>query len=408
MTLYFYQATDKSGKLVEGSIDAADQKTAVQRIRGLNYFPIQVSDHRRRQGFSLNLKGLDLDFLPKVSQKELMTMTQQLAALVSSGLTLDKGLSILVKLTEKKGFREILADVQNRVHGGNTFADALSHHPKIFSRLYINMIRAGEAGGVLGAVLLRLSDFLEKSEELKNNVRSALVYPTLLTLVGGAAVAVLMTLVIPKFAAIFGDMGVTLPLPTQFLLKTSDIVSGFWWLFILLAAGAAIGFKTYMKNDAGKYQWDGFVLKLPLFGSLIRKIEVSRFSRTMSTLLQSGVPILQSLFIVRSILDNSVIGAAMENLHKGLKGGKGISAPLQKLQVFPAMATHMITVGEETGMLEEMLAKISDIYDKEVERSIKNLISLIEPLMILFMGAVVGFIVISMLMAIFSINEIPL
>lgn len=405
MTDFFYQATDRTGQLIEGNVDAPDFRAAVQRVRNLNYLPIQVSEQRPKQNLLLNLKIPSFRFFPVISQKDLLGITQQLATLISSGLTLDKSLSILVKLSEKKELRETLTEIQKRVHGGSTFADALAQYPQVFSRLYINMVRAGEAGGILGTVMLRLAGFLEKSHELKNNIQSALVYPILLTLVGGGAVVVLMTLVIPKFADIFGDMGQTLPLPTQLLLMLSGFISNYWWALLLLFFGAIAAFRMYLKSEKGKYQWDSLMLKLPLLGSLIQKIEVSRFSRTLSTLLSSGVPILQAFSIVSSILNNSVVVAAMEGLHKGLKGGKGIAAPLQQTTVFPPMAVHMIAVGEETGTLGEMLTKVADTYDKEVEQSIKGLISLIEPLMILLMGAVIGFIVISMLMAIFSIND---
>lgn len=407
MTVYFYQATDRSGKLVEGDIEAEDHRLAVQKIRGLNYFPIQIWREKPKRS-SLSLKLPPLKLLPPIPQKELMNITQQLATLINSGLTLDKSLSTLVQLAEREKSREILADIQKRVHGGSTFSAALSEYPRVFSKLYTNMVRAGEAGGSLGSILIRLTDFMEKSQELKANIRSALVYPVLLVLVGGAAVTVLMTVVIPKFSAIFGDMGKTLPLSTTLLLWASAFLGNYWWALLLALAAATFGFLLYLKTEKGKFQWDRLLLRLPLFGSLIQKIQVSRFSRTMSTLLTSGVPVLQALSITRTILSNSVITRAMDQIHDALKGGKGLAEPLRRLGVFPPLAVHMVTVGEETGELEGMLEKISVAYDKEVERSIKQLISLIEPLMILLMGGVVGFIVISMLMAIFSINEVPL
>ena len=407
MTVYFYQATDRSGKFIEGNIEAPDYRFAVEKIRSLNYLPIQVLVDKPKKNLSLDLNLPDFKFTRPISSKQIVVLTQQLATLISSGLTLDKSLSILAKLTEKETAKEIIADIQRRVHGGSTLADALAQYPNVFSKLYINMIRAGEAGGVLGTVLLRLADFLEKAQDLRNNIRSASIYPVILFFVGITAVAVLMTVVIPKFATVFEGMG-QLPLPTVFLLALSEFFAHYWWAMILTLVAAVIAFKMALKNEKTKFKWDGLMLKVPLFGSLIQKIQVSRFSLTMATLLKSGVPILQSLFIVRSILTNNVIADAMENLHKGLKGGKGVSGPLQKLAIFPPLAVHMITVGEETGNLEEMLTKVSVIYDKEVENSIKSLISLIEPFMILLMGCIIGFIVISMLMAIFSINEIPL
>jgi type II secretion system protein F len=407
MTVYFYQATDKTGKYVEGNIDAPDPKLAVHKIRSLNYLPIKVSEKKSGSSLGLNLKLSNFSFLPKVSSKALLAATQQLATLVSSGLTLDKSLSISIKISDGDEIKNTLTDIRNKVQGGSTLADALSQYPSIFSKLYINMIRAGEAGGVLGAILLRLSDFLEKNQEFKNTVRSASVYPLFLLLVGLGAVVVIFTVVLPKFADIFEELG-QLPLPTVILLGISDFLQSFWLAIIVSIVGLVVAFNLYLKNEKGKFAWDAMILKLPLVGSLIQKIETARFSLTLSTLLKSGVPILNALLIVRAILGNSVMAKSLENLHQGLKGGKGISGPLQKAGIFPAMAIHMITVGEETGNLDQMLEKVSQTYEKEVELAVKGLISLIEPLMILIMAMVIGFIVIAILMAVFSINDIPL
>ncbi len=407
MTVYFYQATDKTGKYIEGSVDAPDPKLAVRKIRNLNYLPIKVSEKKTSGSLNLNLKLSDFSFLPKVSSKALLAATQQLATLVSSGLTLDKSLAISVKISEGDAIKNTLSDIRSKVQGGSTLADALAQYPAIFSKLYINMVRAGEAGGVLGAILLRLSDFLEKNQEFKNTVRSASVYPFFLLLVGLAAVVIIFTVVLPKFADIFEELG-QLPLPTVILLGISEFLQSYWWAIIAGIVGLIIAFNLFLKNEKGKLKWDAMTLKLPLVGSLIQKIETARFSLTLSTLLKSGVPILNALLIVRSILGNSVMAKSLENLHQGLKGGKGISGPLQKAGIFPAMAIHMITVGEETGNLDQMLEKVSQTYEKEVELAVKGLISMIEPLMILIMAMVIGFIVIAILMAVFSINDIPL
>ncbi len=406
MTVYTYKATDPKGQFVEGNIEASDHRLAVQQIRKLNYFPIQVSEGKTKKRFSLETKLNRPDLFNRITAKEIMTLTQQLATLVGSGITLDSSLSSLVKLAEKENIREILSGIQKRVHAGSSFAEALSEHPKVFSRLYVNMIRAGEAGGDLATSLNRLASYMEKAEDLKASVRAAMVYPAVLSLVGGSAVLVLITVVIPQFSTLFEEMGQALPLPTKIMLGISSAITNYWWLILTALVLAVTGFIIYLKTDSGKYQWDHLILKLPLFGSLVRKIEVSRFTLTLSTLLKSGVPVLPALQIVRSILGNSVISSAMGPLIKGLKGGKGLSGPLQQAEVFPPMAVHMITVGETSGALEKMLSKVSETYDKEVELSIKQIISLIEPVMILVMAILIGFIVISMLMAIFSVNEI--
>ena len=406
MTVYSYKATDKSGKFVEGDLDAPDYRAAIQQIRQLNYFPVKVAEGKSSASLASRFKISMPRLGSRVPTKDLMTLTQQLATLVNSGLTLDDGLSTLVKLAETEETRSLLADIRKRVHSGSAFADALEEHPDVFSKLYINMVRAGEAGGIVDEALSRLAIFMEKSVELKSNIRSAMVYPAILSFVGGSAVIILITFVVPQFSKLFEDMGAALPLPTQIMLGISSLFTDYWPVLILATIGGVGAFTFYIKTDTGRLRWDKLLLKLPLFGPLIRKIEVSRFSLTMATLLKSGVPILQAMGIVQSILVNRVISDAVNNLKQALKKGKGLSGPLQEAGVFPPMAVHMITVGETSGALDEMLTKVSQTYDKEVEQSIKQVISLIEPMMILFMALIIGFIVVSMLLAIFSANDI--
>jgi general secretion pathway protein F len=406
MTVFVYKATDQNGQFVEGNLEAPNYHVAVKKIQKLNYFPIKVTEGKSGNGFSLANMLSWPDFFGQISQKELLTFTQQLSTLVGAGITLDDSLSSLAKLAEKDNLKEILADIQKRVHSGSSFAEALAEHPKTFSKLYVNMIRAGEEGGVLTESLNRLGRFMEKAEDLKNNIRAAMAYPIVLALVGGSAVIILFTVVIPRFSTLFEDMGEALPLPTKIMLGMSALVSNYWWLLLILFILMTAGFISYKNTEQGKYRWDFLVLKLPLFGTLVQKIEVSRFSLTLSTLLKSGVPVLHALGIVKTILSNRIIINAMSSLQEGLKSGKGFSGPLQKSNIFPPMAVHMITVGETSGTLDDMLTKVSETYDKEVELSIKQLISLLEPMMILLMALIIGFIVISMLLAIFSINDI--
>jgi type II secretion system protein F len=406
MTVYTYKATDKDGKYVEGDISASDYKGAIQQIRNLNYFPVKVSEGKGSSKLSSGMALSMPSWGSPIPIKDLMTLTQQLATLVDSGLTLDDGLATLIKLSETEKIRSVLADVRKQVHAGSSFADALAEHPKIFSKLYVNMIRAGEAGGILGETLSRLALFMEKSVELKNSIRSAMVYPAILTLVGGTAVIILITFVIPQFSKLFEEMGAALPLPTQIMLGLSSLIINYWPALILGIAGFIAAFTFYIRTNSGRLKWDGMLLKLPLFGPLIQKIEVSRFSLTLATLLKSGVPILQAMGIVQSILINRVVSDSIIVLQQALKKGKGLSGPLQKAGIFPPMAVHMITVGETSGALDDMLTKVSKTYDKEVEQSIKQVISLIEPMMILLMAVIIGFIVVSMLLAIFSANDI--
>jgi general secretion pathway protein F len=406
MTVYSYKATDKSGKFIEGNIDVPDYQAAIEHIRQLNYFPVKVAEGKSASKISVGMKLSLPKFGSTVSTKDLMTITQQLATLVDSGLTLDDGLSTLVKLAETEKIRFILSDIRQQVHAGTSFADALAEHPDVFSNLYINMVRAGEAGGMVGEALSRLEIFLEKSVTLKSNIQSAMIYPAILFMVGASAVVILITFVVPQFAKLFEDMGAALPLPTQILMGASSLIINFWpALFMALLAGTG-AFKFYTKTNKGRAWWDGLLLKLPLVGPLIRKIEVSRFSLTMATLLKSGVPVLQAMGIVQSILINRVISDAIANLSQALKRGKGLSGPLQEAGIFPPMAVQMITVGEASGSLADMLTRVSYTYDKEVEQAIKQLIAMIEPFMILFIALVIGFIVISMLLAIIGANDI--
>lgn len=402
MPTYAYVATDRSGKKIEGALEANDENGALDRIRKMHYFPIKVQIQRPP-----GLLEINFNFFKGVGGKEVLTFTQELSTLVKAGLTLDKSLSILIDITKGRKMGRMVEEIQKSVHGGSSFADALALYPEAFSKLYVNMVRAGEAGGILDSVLGRLEEFLQQSQKLKDDVRSAMVYPLLLTFMAGAAVSVLLAFVIPKFAKIFEETGQSLPASTEFLLAFSFFMKDYWWAVIIGMVAAVFCFNFYVSKGKGKENWDRFKLKVPLFGPLIRKIEVSRFSRMLGTLLKSGVPILNSLSIVKETITNSIVVASVMDLYKGVKEGGGISAPLRKSGVFPPMAVHMITVGEETGKMEEMLYKVAETFDEEIQRSVKSLTSLLEPAMILIMGLVVGFIVISMLLAIFSMNEIP-
>ena len=405
MNTFYYKATDRLGKPIEGNLEAQNYQNAVTQLRGLNYFPIQITNQPNKN-LSIKSPLLISGLRNKISQKDLVSITQQLATLVDSRITLDKSLSILVDLADKPQAKEVLIEIHKKVHAGSSFADALADFPKVFSKLYINMIRAGETGGTLASSLNSVASFLEKSEELKANIKSAMIYPAILSSVGGFAILILFTVVIPRFSKLFDELGSALPLPTKIMLFLSSSIINHWLAIIVVFTLFVAGFIFYLREEKGKMHWDGIVLRLPLFGSLAQKIEISRFSRTMATLLTSGVAILGALNITQAILSNRVIAATMNKLHQGLKEGNGLSQPLQQAGVFPPLAIHMIKIGEETGTLNEMLTKVADTYDREVERSIKQLISLIEPFMILSMALVIGFIVISMLLAIFSINEI--
>ncbi|MEW5803543.1 MAG: type II secretion system inner membrane protein GspF [bacterium] len=405
MAVFTYKATDRLGKLVTGSIEAKDKKAVITRLQESNFFPIKVEEKGKS---SPTERKLSFSFSQRIKKKDVLIFTGQLATLTSSGVPLDRSLTILTELTDNKKLKQVIADVQKSVHGGSHFTDALARHPRVFSRLYVSMVKAGESGGVLEGVLSRLAEFLESSQEFKESITSALVYPVLLTLVGGGAVAILLTFVVPKFTQIFADMGQVLPLSTRFLLGISNGLVHYWWLIIGVVLVLFLALRQYLQTEGGKWFWDSLKLRFPVWGSLTQKIEVSRFSRTLGTLVQSGVPILQALAIVKDIMGNSVLAKAIREIQGRIKEGEKISEPLMQCHLFPPMAIHMIDVGEETGQLETMLFKIADAYDRETRTSIKRMVSMLEPAMILVMGLVVGFIVVSMLMAIFGINDIPM
>ena len=336
-----------------------------------------------------------------------MAFTQDLAALLSAGLPLDRALEILIEANSNTPFGETISDILHSVQKGHYLSDALSQHPHIFNHFYTNMVKAGEAGGVLDDVLERLGSFLESSQELKDYIKSALLYPSFLLGVGTLSIVVLLTFVIPKFSLIFNDMGRSIPLATQLLLSFSTVLKNWWWLIAAVLAVIFFLFKRYTETESGRYLYDTWKLRMPVLGDLIRKIETARFSRTLGTLVHSGVPILQALELVKDIISNKVIADSLDTVHSRVKEGEKLAGPLSAVGIFPPMAIQMITVGEETGRLNVMLLRVADNYEKVVRNLIKKCITMIEPVMILSMGILIGFIVITMLMAIFSMNDLP-
>jgi general secretion pathway protein F len=403
MPEFLYKATTPSGQTIEGFMEGRDEGTIVESLHRFGYIPIRIQTVEKKEPI-LTLSS----FLPKrVSTRDLLVFTQELSTLVAAGLPIDRSLGILGELTENARLRKAIREVLKRVEGGSSLAEALEAHPKIFPKLYVNMVRAGEVGGFLDSVLLRLSHYLQSLKEIREALLSVMIYPLILTFVSGISITILVTFVVPRFARIFSDIGQAIPMPTQIVLTISHFVRNYWWIgagFILLLYFL---FKVYTRNEENKLHWDQFKLKWFILGDLFQKMEVARFARTLGTLLQSGVSILSALDLVREISQNRVISKAIGYLHDRLREGKGISKSLNETTVFPPLAVHMIGVGEETGRLDEMLLRVAEVYEENVRNSMRRLISLIEPIIILIMGGLVGFIVISMLLAIFSINEIP-
>jgi general secretion pathway protein F len=397
---FAYRATDAAGKRVEGVIEAPDVAAVASRLQELRFFPLSVrpaSGRAEAAGAGTRLA--------RGGGRRLVAVTRQLAVLLGSGIPLDHALAVAGEVADDPGLREVMAGVHRSVQEGTGFADALARHPKVFSELYVSMVRAGEAGGALDQILARLADFLEEWQRIRDIVVSALLYPAFLTVFAAGAVGVLLTAVVPRFAGVFADLGARLPAPTRLLLAVSTAMRRFWWLGPPLLAGAAAAVAAARRSPRWRAWWDRQVLRLPLAGDLAVKIQVSRFARVFGTLAASGVPILRALEIVTGTLTNSVFSSSLARVQSGLREGKGVAEPLRRAGVFPPLFLHMVAVGEETGRLEEMMLAVAAGYDREVETAIKRLLSLIEPVIILLMGVVIGAIILSILYAIFSVNQ---
>jgi len=407
VTVFSYRAADRRGQTIEGVMEALDARAVVERLQRDAYFPITIDpqDQRRRVlGFAWPEMGRG-----RVAGRDLVSFTQQLATLIEAGFPLDRALAIQAELAPTARLRAITGDVLRSVQGGSSLADALGkHHPRPFSRLYINMVRAGEKGGVLETTLRRLAGFLEESQEFRDALVSALIYPALLTGVGAAAVAFLMAFVIPRFAVIFKDLGATIPLPTLILLEVSSVIHHYWWLLALLAVAGVLTSRMVLSTPRGRLGVDRLLLRLPVAGEVIVKTEVACFTRILGTLLRSGVAMIPALTVVKDMLGNQVLARAVEGLGDGARRGAGLAQPMAEAGAFPALAVHLVRVGEETGRLEETLLQVAASLEADTRKLVKRLIALAEPCIILFMGVVVGFIVVAMLLAILSVTDLPL
>jgi general secretion pathway protein F len=403
MPVYLYRAADRRGQTIDGVMEAPDARSVVERLHREAYFPIRVQPHAQRASM------LSFGGGARIRQRDLLAMTQQLATLFEAGMPLDRALSILEELSPNPRLRVIVADLQRSVRGGSSLSDALAkHHPRPFSRLYINMVRAGEKGGVLEVSLRRLAEFLESRAAFTEAIVSALAYPLVVTAVGAAAVVFLLTFVIPRFATIFADLRQAIPFSTQVLLTVSAVAREYWWVAGIAVLGSVLLWRVWTGTPEGRLQWDRTILRVPRVGSLVLKIETARFARTFGTMLKSGVPVLGALAVVGDMMSNQIVAGAVQRLADSVKRGGTVAAGMQEHAEFPALAVHMVRVGEETGRLEEMLLKTAETFEIDVRTELKRFIGLLEPAIILVMGILVAFIVVAMLMAIFSINEVPL
>lgn len=396
MAVFSYVATTMEGVMVEGVIEAPTQDAAIERLKNSGVIPIKVA--APRQSFRKRISF-------RRSKADILTFTTELSVLLNAGLPLDRGLNVLSETSENKEMKEVVQSILKSIREGSSFSESLKKHPKVFPVLYVNMIKAGEAGGVLATVLDKLNEFLESTKELKDNVISAMIYPAILGITGGFSIIILLTFVLPKFTAIFSEIGGSLPLTTQILLAVSNGLRSYWWIALAVVVAAFIVFKAYVRSEAGRYKWD--VLKLRMMDDVIRKLETARFCRTLGTLLRSGVSVLAALNNSKDVISNQVIASRIDAVLKGVKEGKGIAGPLSEAKVLPPLALSMMKVGEETGQLDSMLIKVANAYEKSLREAVKRFMGILEPAIILGMGLLIGFIVISMLVAIFSITDLP-
>ena len=417
MAKFRFKAVDSQGQEVSSTVEAETQRDAIEKIRAMKLTPKAIGQVRedaapppaaekpkKKRAGDINIKLPKL-FKPRVKAKDLMVFTRQLATLVDAGLPLLRGLRVLHRQCQNETLKDALTGMIDTVETGNTFSESLANYPKIFNHLYVNMVRAGEAGGVLETVLNRLAEFMEKGEKIKNKVKGAMTYPIVVLVAAVGIVVFLMLAVIPKFQQIFDDLlgGEGMPALTAFVIAFSEWVQQYWLFLFAMIFGAVVLLKIFFKTPIGSRAWDYFALRAPGFGQLNQKTIVARLTRTLGTLLSSGVPVLQALAIVKETTGNSVISRALQTVHDSVKEGEGMTAPLGASGEFPPMVVSMVEVGEETGALPEMLIRVANTYDDEVDNAVAAMTSVIEPIMIIFLAVVVGGIVVAMFMPLISI-----
>src|SRR5712672_3397772 len=396
MPVFEYTARNMKGDLVRDKIDLASRDDVIAHLRKNRMIVVQVREAKGKGG------GIADFFKAGVKTRDVVIFTRQFATMINSGLPLVQALDILAKQSENPGLKEVTKAVVFDVESGHTVADAFRKHPKAFDDLYVNMVAAGEAGGILDTILMRLATFMEKNDALVRKVKGAMIYPGVIMSVAAIAIVVLLIFVIPTFEKMFASVGLALPLPTRVVIGMSAFLQGYWWM---VGGGIYVGsilFKKYYASNDGKLVIDRLMLKAPILGDVLRKSSVSRFTRTLGTLIGSGVSILEGLEITAKTAGNRVIQDAIMQSRSSIAGGDTIAQPLQKSKVFPPMVISMIAVGEQTGGLDEMLSKIADFYDEEVDAAVSNLLSLLEPIMIVFLGVVVGGMVVAMYLPIFD------
>ena len=415
MPVYAYKGLNEKGRNVGGIVDADSPKSARLKLRRTGVFATELQESRdqtpasarggttRVAGFNVNLAGL---FERSITPQDLALITRQLATLVGAGLPLVDCLGALIEQVDTPRHKKVLSQVRELVVEGGSLADAMKQHPAVFNDLYVNMVRAGEASGALDIVLIRLAEYTERAAALRAKVRSALTYPVFMGLASMGILFFLLSYVVPKVTRIFEERDAKLPTMTVVLLAISGFLSNYWWVILLILAVVVLIVRLYTRTPAGRLRFDGWTLRIPYFGKVLKKVALARFARTLSTLLLGGIPLLQSLDIVKHVVSNLVLSNAIEDGRNSIREGHSVADPLKKSGLFPPLLVHMIAVGEKSGELEQMLSRAADAYDGEVEASVSALSSIMEPVLVIFMGAVVLFIVMAILLPIFDLNQL--
>ncbi len=405
MPVFEYRALDAKGRNIKGIVDADSESLARTKLRSQGKYPVSIDVSRSRQSKTGSRGGVGLSLFDRVKSEEISIMTRQLATLLGAGIPLVQCLDSLVKQTRNSMLKKVIAQIKGSVNEGNTLTNALGEHPKLFSSVFINMVRAGEASGALDIVLERLADFGEKQEVLKGRLRSALVYPVFMAIIGSAILFILITYIVPNITQVFNEMDQVLPLPTLFLIGLSDFLKIYWWAVLLFIIIAISSFRYFISKPSGRAFWDLIKLKMFIVGPVAQKVILARFSSTLGSLLESGVGLMTSMQIVRTLVDNVHVSRVIDEAMEQIQKGQSMTEALSESPWFPPMFVQMIAVGEQSGSLEIMLDKVAKAYEREVETAIMGMTSLIEPIMIAGMGLAVGFIVLSILLPIFEMNQ---
>ena len=402
MPVFEYRALDARGKNIKGIVDADSEALARTKLRSQGRYPVAIAVSRSKQG---KTGGQGIGLFERVKSEEISIMTRQLATLLGAGIPLVQCLDSLVAQTRNSVLKKVIAQIKGSINEGNTLTNAFSEHPKLFSSIFVNMVRAGEASGALDIVLERLADFGEKQEVLKGRLRAALIYPIFMAVIGSAILFILITYIVPNITQVFNEMDQVLPLPTLFLIGMSDFLKAYWWAFCIFLVLVYLGFRAFIRSPAGRSFWDLFKLKVFITGPVMQKVILARFASTLGSLLESGVGLMTSMQIVRTLVNNVHVARVIDKAMDQIQKGQSMTDALSESEWFPPMFVQMIAVGEQSGNLEVMLDKVAKAYEREVETAIMGMTSLIEPLMIAIMGMAVGFIVLSILLPIFEMNQ---